>query len=150
MVCAFHVIEHVSDPLGFARDLAHCVKPGGRLCIAVPGRASAITEIPNFVFNAPPHHLSWWNESALCALAERLDLIVDVIEAMPFCSHDSIIYWMGRFAPKLTRRRYFRAHWAWYCALAWSWAAGRVGNALFRVPASAAASGLLLVASKRP
>ena len=26
------------------------------------GPYSAITEIPNFVFNAPPHHLSWWHE----------------------------------------------------------------------------------------
>ena len=60
-VCAFHVIEHVSDPLGFARDLVKCVKPGGRLFIAVPGWPSPITDIPNFVFNAPPHHLSWWN-----------------------------------------------------------------------------------------
>ncbi len=150
VVCAFHVIEHVADPLGFARDLVQCVRPGGCLCIAVPGRASPITDIPNFVFNAPPHHLSWWNEGALQALAQRLDLVVEAIETVPFCSHDSIIYWMGRFAPKLTGDRYFRAHWTWYGALAWSWLAARVCNALFRVPEAAKSSGLLLTARKRP
>ena len=62
--------------------------------------------------------------------------------------HDSIIYWMGRFAPKLTADRYFRAYWIWYGALAWSWLFGRACNALFRVPASAVPSGLLLVACK--
>jgi 2-polyprenyl-3-methyl-5-hydroxy-6-metoxy-1,4-benzoquinol methylase len=147
-VCAFHVIEHVSDPLTFARDLALCVRPGGRLYIAVPGWGSPMTDIPNFVFNAPPHHLSWWNERALRALANRIDLAVEAVEPVPFSSHDSIIYWMGRFAPKLAGERYFRAHWTWYGALAWSWLAGRVCNALFQIPTSARPSGLLLLARK--
>ncbi|MBV9374663.1 MAG: class I SAM-dependent methyltransferase [Alphaproteobacteria bacterium] len=147
VVCASHVIEHVSDPLGFARDLVQCVKPGGRLCIVVPSRISALTEIPNFVLNAPPHHLSWWNEDALQTLAHRLDLISEALEPVPF-SFDSLIYWMGRVAPKLTGERYFRAHWIWHGALAWSWLAGRTGYALFDVPASARPSGLMLIARK--
>jgi SAM-dependent methyltransferase len=148
-VCAFHVIEHVPDPLTFAIDLVECIKPGGRLLIAVPGWPSPITEIPNFVFNAPPHHLSWWSEDALRELAQRLGLIVEAVEPMAFGSHDSVIYWMARFAPKLTGERYFRAHWTWYGALAWSWLGGRGGDALFRVPATAKPSGWLLLA-RRP
>jgi SAM-dependent methyltransferase len=150
LVCAFHVIEHVADPLSFALDLVRCIRPGGHLCVAVPSRYSPITDIPNFVFNAPPHHLSWWDEDALRALAARLDLTVEGVEPVPFSSHDSIIYWMGRFAPKLTGHRYFRAHWTWYGALVWSWLAGRVCNALFAVPSTAKPSGLLLVARKPP
>jgi SAM-dependent methyltransferase len=150
VVCAFHVIEHVADPLGFARDLVRCASLGGRLCIAVPGRTSPITAIPNFVFNAPPHHLTWWNEGALRALADRLDLVVEAVETVPFCSHDSIIYWMGRLTPKLTGNRYFRAHWTWYAALTWAWLAARACDSLFSVPASANPSGLLLVARKPP
>jgi hypothetical protein len=100
------------------------------------------------VLNAPPHHLSWWNEGALQALAGQLELIPEAIETVPF-SFDSIIYWMGRFAPKLTGDRYFRAHWMWYGALVWSWIIGRASNLFFRVPASAKPSGLLLIARKR-
>jgi hypothetical protein len=115
----------------------------------VPGWPSPITEIPNFVFNAPPHHLTWWSENALSALAQRLDLAVEAVEKVPFSTHDSIIYWMGRLAPKLTGDRYFRAHWFWHGALAWSWAVGRLCDALIAVPAIAKSSGLLLVARKR-
>ena len=49
----------VADPLDFSRDLVKCVRPGGRLCIVVPSLTSPLTEIPNFVLNAPPNHLSW-------------------------------------------------------------------------------------------
>ena len=147
VVCAFHVIEHISDPLGFARDLVQCQKPEGRLCIVVPHRDSALTGIPNFVLNAPPHHLSWWNEGAIQTLSRRLDLVVEALEPVPF-SFDSVIYWMGRLAPKLTGERYFRAHWIWYAALAWAWLAGRTCDALFRVPATARPSGLMLIARK--
>jgi SAM-dependent methyltransferase len=146
-VCAFHSIEHVADPLEFARNLVRCVRPGGRLCIVVPSRSSPLTEIPNFVLNAPPNHLTWWDEGALRAVASRLDLKMEAIERVPF-SFDSLIYWMARCAPKLTGDRYFRAHWTWYCALAWSSLIGRVCDALFRVPASARPSGLLLIARK--
>jgi SAM-dependent methyltransferase len=149
VVCAFHVIEHVSDPLGFARDLVQCMRRDGRLCIVVPNRVSALTNIPNFVLNAPPHHLSWWNENALQTLARRLDLVREELETVPF-SFDSLIYWMGRFAPKLTGERYFRAHWAWHSALTWSWLAGRTCDALSNVPASARPSGLMLIARKPP
>jgi SAM-dependent methyltransferase len=145
LVCAFHVIEHVSDPLDFARCLVQCMRPGGRLCMVVPHRVSALTDIPNFVLNAPPHHLSWWNEGALQALSRRLDLVVEVLEPVPF-SFDSLIYWMGRLAPKLTGERYFRAHWIWHAALVWSWLAGSACNALIRVPLSARPSGLMLIA----
>src|SRR5215471_3188784 len=147
LVCAFHVIEHVADPLDFARFLVRCLKPGGYLCIVVPHRTSALTAIPNFVLNAPPNHLSWWNEGALQSVSRRLDLLVEALEPVPF-SFDSLIYWMSRFAPKLTGERYFRAHWIWHSALPWSWLAGRTCDALFRVPASARPSGLMLIARK--
>jgi SAM-dependent methyltransferase len=147
VVCATHVVEHVAKPLDFVRYLVTCLKPGGRLCIVVPHRASALTAIPNFVLNAPPHHLSWWNKEALQALSQQLALINEGVEAVPF-SFDSLIYWMGRFAPKLTGERYFRAHWIWYAALVWSWLAGRTCDTLFHVPALARPSGLMLIARK--
>ncbi len=35
---SFMVMEHVEDDVGFIRDIAHHVKPGGRVILGVPGR----------------------------------------------------------------------------------------------------------------
>ena len=47
-------------------------------------------------------------------------------------------------APKLTWKRYFRAHWIWYAALAWT-GFGRACDGVFRRPAAAKPSAPLLI-----
>jgi SAM-dependent methyltransferase len=147
-VCAFHVLEHVLNPAQFARDLERCLKPGGYLILAVPKFPSAINDIPNFVFNAPPHHLTWWSEQALHALAESAGLQVESIEGLPLGAHHALGYWMGRAAPRLTRGQYFRHAWTWHGALLWSFLAGRLCGALLGTPRSALPVELLLIARK--
>jgi SAM-dependent methyltransferase len=148
VVCAFQVIEHVTDPRGFAADMATCLRSGGRLIIGVPRWPSPMTDIPNFVFNAPPHHLSWWTEGALLALSARLGLQVETVTSVAVGSHDSVLYWMARLSPKLTGQRFFRANWRWYLALSWSSLAGRVADRLLRTPANATPMILVLSARK--
>ena len=150
VVCALQVLEHVAEPLAFATDMVTCLKPGGLLIIGVPLWPSPMTAIPNLAFNAPPHHLTWWTAQALRALAGRLGLDVESVEPVSIGSHDSILYWMGRLSPNITGGRFFRARWGWYAALAWSWAAGRVANALFTPPPDAAPLVLVLSARKPP
>ena len=148
IVCSFQVIEHVPDPLGFARAMVAALKPGGLLVLGVPSWPAPVTEIPNYVMNAPPHHLTWWNEASLRALAERLGLRCrDVIDC-PIGGHSSIIYWMARFAPTLDRTRYFRAAWSWHLALIWAWLAGSAADALLRIPPGARTSEIMMIAEK--
>jgi len=148
MVCAFHVIEHIAEPLPFIAAMLCCLRPGGRLVIAVPSWPSAITDIPNFTINGPPHHLTWWTERALCALAETFGLAVESVESLPPSRVFSLVYWMARAAPKLTGSCFFRHAYAWHLALLWSWLAGRLSNALFPLPAKAHPFELLLIARK--
>jgi SAM-dependent methyltransferase len=148
MVCAFHVIEHVAEPRLFVGDMLRCLRPGGRLVIAVPTWPSAMTDIPNFALNAPPHHLTWWSERSLSALADIFGLAVEAIEALPASPALGIVYWIGRAAPKLTGARFFRHAWSWHLGLLWSWLAGRVCNALLPMPARPHSFELLLVARK--
>ncbi len=58
-VCAFQVIEHVAKPAQLFAEMAAAAKPGGRVIIGVPHVPSAMSRIPNFLLNAPPHHLTW-------------------------------------------------------------------------------------------
>ena len=37
-VVASHVIEHLPDTIGWLRDIAACLRPGGHLCLAVPDK----------------------------------------------------------------------------------------------------------------
>jgi 2-polyprenyl-3-methyl-5-hydroxy-6-metoxy-1,4-benzoquinol methylase len=146
VVCAFHVAEHTTEPARFAAEMVRCLRPGGRLFLSVPGWPSAMTDIPNFAPNAPPHHLSWWSKAALQALAERLGLIVETVDVLPPSPDMSIIYWMASMSPKLTSERFFRHAWSWHGSLAWSLAAGRVCNSFCRMPAEARSFELLLIA----
>jgi 2-polyprenyl-3-methyl-5-hydroxy-6-metoxy-1,4-benzoquinol methylase len=148
VVCAFHVAEHVPQPATFAADLARCLRPGGALVLAVPKFPSAINDIPNFVFNAPPHHLTWWNEQALRALAQSAGLEVQSLEGLPLGAHHRLGHWMGRVVPALTGKQYFRHAKTWHGALFWSFAAGRLCAALLGTPRRAKPVELLLIACK--
>jgi SAM-dependent methyltransferase len=149
VVCSFHVAEHTSEPVSFVADMVRCLRPGGRLFLAVPRWPSALTEIPNFAPNGPPHHLSWWSSSALQALAQRVGLIVENVEVLPPSPDIAIIYWMAWLTPKLTGERFFRDAWGWHGSLIWSWLAGRVCSSFFGIPASVKSFELLLIA-RRP
>ncbi|MGH9676499.1 MAG: class I SAM-dependent methyltransferase, partial [Candidatus Acidiferrum sp.] len=91
-VCAFEVLEHVSAPAALFAQMAQAVKPGGLIFVGVPHVPSALTRIPNFLLNAPPHHLTWWTRPALAELAKGANAVVDGIEHVPWGGHDSLIY----------------------------------------------------------
>lgn len=147
---AFQVIEHVADPLGFATDMVRCLKPGGVLMLGAPVWPSAMTAIPDFAFNAPPHHLSWWNAQAMRALADRLGLAVEEIRALAPVPAQPLIHWMGRMAPVTTRPDgpWFAPRRSWYASLAVSFLLGRLAAALLPLPRNAAPMFVLLVARK--
>jgi SAM-dependent methyltransferase len=149
-VCAFHTLEHVPNLAQFAFDLQRCLRPGGYLILAVPKFRSAISDIPNFVFNAPPHHLTWWNEQALQTLAESIGLQVQSLEGLPPSPHHRLGHWMGRVTPKLTGKHYFRHALAWHGALLWSFLGGHLCGALLGTPRGAKPVELLLIARKPP
>jgi SAM-dependent methyltransferase len=147
VVCALQVVEHLASPATLFADMTAAARPGGLVIVGVPYVPSGPTQIPNFLFNAPPHHLTWWTPKALATLAERNGAIVESIEIVPWGPYDSLLYWMARCSPIKCRDVYYRNAWRWHAAALISYLGGRLLYRLIGVPKNAdGGSNLLLVA----
>ncbi|MGH6849803.1 MAG: class I SAM-dependent methyltransferase [Methylocella sp.] len=148
-VCAFQVLEHVKAPAALFAQMVQAAKPGGLIFVGVPHVPSALTRIPNFVMNAPPHHLTWWTKSALVELAKGANAVIDDIARVPWGSNDSLIYWVGRCTPVKCTGPYFRGAWSWHAAAALGLLGGPLAHRLLGTPvAKDEGAGLLLTARR--
>jgi SAM-dependent methyltransferase len=73
VVCSFHTLEHLADPITAACAMRSLLRPGGRLFLSVPNR-DRFGRRNDEPLDCPPHHLSRWGPHQLEELAERLDL----------------------------------------------------------------------------
>lgn len=103
VVCAFQVLEHVSDPIAFIAEAKAWLKPGGLLFIGVPNRDSYLGRLRDFPLDMPPHHVTRWSRKALTALAEAADLQVEAITPSPLEPWEAPLYWMSRLERVLPR-----------------------------------------------
>ncbi len=67
VVCAFQVLEHISDVHSFLKSSIKCLKNGGILIISVPNNDSFLKNSEN-ILNMPPHHMGLWNKKSLLSL----------------------------------------------------------------------------------
>ncbi len=74
VVCSFQVLEHVSAVGDFVRACVACLKPGGVLMFSVPSADSFARDVPNFLLDMPPHHLTRWPDATLTALVRLFEL----------------------------------------------------------------------------
>ena len=87
VLCHFQVLEHVAEPRPFLDACVRLLKPGGRLCLAVPNNDGYAGGVPGALLNQPPHHVSRWGEATLRHLPDlfpvRLDrLVFEPLHAM--------------------------------------------------------------------
>jgi SAM-dependent methyltransferase len=148
-VCAFQVLEHVKAPASMFADMVRAARPGGYVIIGVPHVPSALTRIPNFVLNAPPHHLTWWTEAALRALAEGGGAAVETIEHAEWNETDSLLYWMARCSPIRCSDVHFYDRWSWHAAALVGFLAGRMLHVVSKVPRTTDEGGSLLMVARR-
>ncbi len=148
VVSAFQVMEHTPDPVAFARTLADMVRPGGQLILGVPLWPSPMTQSPKMLINCPPHHLTWWNETSLQALAGVLNLdIVDISRLPPHRRHAWIL-WMARLNWIDMGHQFYANSIGWHLNAGIGFPLGRLFDRLFGLPANAAPIDIILVARK--
>jgi len=149
-VCAFEVLEHLKSPAAMFADMVRATRPGGLVIVSVPHHPSALTRIPNFVLNAPPHHLMWWTEPALSSLADAAGVNVESIEQTQWNATDSLMYWMARYTPLRCGDIYFRPALSWYAAGLAGFLAARLAYTVDKVPRTTDEGAALLMVARRP
>ena len=82
LVTAFHVLEHVDDPIEFLRNAGRHLKTGGQLCIEVPNvedallSVHAIEEYADFWYREP--HIFNFSQKTLLAVLEAAGFVGEV------------------------------------------------------------------------
>ena len=73
-ITLFHVLEHVSDPVGVVTQLKGVLNDQGEIIISVPLSPMDYEGTFFDVLNHPPHHITQWNEKALASLAKKTNM----------------------------------------------------------------------------
>lgn len=74
VVTSFQVLEHIGNINDFIQASLSAVKPGGLLVISVPSYDSLVSVQLNNALNLPPHHMSWWSDTALESLSKLFNM----------------------------------------------------------------------------
>lgn len=94
VICAFQVLEHVSNPLEFISDMISLLNPGSKIILSVPNDKvmKKIDPDNEDLLNQPPHHMGHWNKNVFYALAKLLPFKVKSFHYEPLASYH--IAWM--------------------------------------------------------
>ncbi len=79
VVAAFHLLEHVENPLELVKDMMKLLAPGGKCMISFPYTDSRIEKCITTANNMPPHHLTCWEFPAIQALADAVNADMEIV-----------------------------------------------------------------------
>lgn len=103
-ITAFHVIEHLTDPISVLKMLAECLKPGtGKMLIEVPSSQDALLTLyecaPFREFTYWSCHLFLYNEFTLRKLATSSGLKVEMVKQIQRYPISNHLYWLSKGKP---------------------------------------------------
>jgi SAM-dependent methyltransferase len=89
LACAFHVLEHLPDPVQALAQIAAAVRPGGWIAVEVPNAASAAARRHGRAWQPLdlPYHLGHHSPGSLRTALIRAGLEVVQIDTVPFAHY---------------------------------------------------------------
>ena len=103
LLTAFHVIEHLADPIGILRQLASLLKDNGKMIIEVPNANDALLTIyknkafSEFTYWSP--HLYLYNPHTLRKLGQKAGLAVDFVKCVQRYPLSNTLHWLSNGLP---------------------------------------------------
>ncbi len=126
VICSYQVLEHVSDPLEFIKDIMNLLTPGGKIIFSVPN-GEVMRKIDNgndTLLNQPPHHMGHWDKKVFLSLEKILPLKVKSIHYEPLADYHAewIIngylrkkfYFLGKTFTRILFNRYSTLPLQWF------------------------------------
>lgn len=90
IVVAFHLLEHVDNPLDLVNDMMQLVDRDGKCMLSFPYSAVDVETCFTTANNMPPHHITRWTYSAIEALAKAVDADFELVAPMAGSVKDEI------------------------------------------------------------
>lgn len=90
VITAFHVLEHVENPLNFLSDIHKILKKNGLLALSVPNPNRWALQFNRENWDLPPHHLTRWNPVSLSLALEKSGFKILELSAEPISSLEQI------------------------------------------------------------
>lgn len=79
VVVAFHLLEHVENPLELVDDMMKLLKRGGKCMLSFPYSDARLDKCVTTANNMPPHHLTRWELPAIEALATAVNADIEIV-----------------------------------------------------------------------
>jgi len=82
VVCAFQVLEHVTEPMSFLSASLGCLRDGGLAIFAVPNGEGVFSSL-DVALDMPPHHMLRWNSAAFQYLTKVFPIVLEDVRFEP-------------------------------------------------------------------
>ena len=101
VICMFHVLEHISNPVAFINNVRTCLKPTGFIIIEVPNYFDCIKLLSPAYNNAVffRAHLSYFTPATLTVLLEKTGFTGITIRGVQRYSIENAIRWIRTGKP---------------------------------------------------